>query len=79
MRYRLRLVCLGLLIALAALMVGYPYFENTRGGAFLAGVTSLLTLTGAVCEAIGGGLKCPPVQRTAPGSDGENDPSQLAA
>jgi hypothetical protein len=37
-----------LLIALAALMVGYPYFENSRTGAFLGGVTSLLTLTGAI-------------------------------
>jgi len=37
-----------LLIALTALLVGYPYFEDTRGGAFLGGFTSLLTLTGAV-------------------------------
>jgi len=37
-----------LLIALMALLVGYPYFEDTQGGAFLGGVTSLLTLTGAV-------------------------------
>jgi voltage-gated potassium channel Kch len=37
-----------LLIALMALLIGYPYFENTRAGAFLGGVTSLLTLTGAV-------------------------------
>lgn len=37
-----------LLIALTALLIGYPYFENTRTGAFLGGVTSLLTLTGAV-------------------------------
>jgi len=28
-----------LLIALVALLVGYPYFENTRTGAFLGGVT----------------------------------------
>ena len=37
-----------LLIALAALMIGYPYFENSRTGAFLGGVTSLLTLKGAI-------------------------------
>jgi hypothetical protein len=37
-----------LLIALAALMIGYPYFENSRTGAFLGGATSLLTLTGAI-------------------------------
>jgi hypothetical protein len=37
-----------LLIALVALLVGYPYFENTRTGAFLGGVTSLLALTGGV-------------------------------
>jgi len=29
-------------------MIGYPYFENSRTGAFLGGVTSLLTLTGAI-------------------------------
>jgi hypothetical protein len=28
-----------LLIALVALLIGYPYFENTRCGAFLGGVT----------------------------------------
>jgi hypothetical protein len=37
-----------LLIALAALLIGYPYFENTRTGAFLGGVASLLALTGGV-------------------------------
>ena len=37
-----------LLIALMVLLVGYPYFENTRTGAFLGGVTSLLALTGGV-------------------------------
>ena len=37
-----------LLIALTALLIGYPYFENTRVGAFLGGVASLLILTGAV-------------------------------
>jgi len=37
-----------LLVALAALLIGYPYFENSRAGAFLGGVTSLLTLTGAI-------------------------------
>jgi hypothetical protein len=37
-----------LLVALAALLIGYPYFENTRTGAFVGGVTSLLTLTGAI-------------------------------
>jgi len=37
-----------LLIALAALLIGYPYFENTRAGAFLGGVTSLLALTAGV-------------------------------
>jgi hypothetical protein len=37
-----------LLVALAALLIGYPYFENSRTGAFLGGVTSLLTLTGAI-------------------------------
>jgi len=37
-----------LLVALAALLIGYPYFENNRAGAFLGGVTSLLTLTGAI-------------------------------
>jgi hypothetical protein len=37
-----------LLIALAALLIGYPYFENSRTGAFLGGITSLLTLTGAI-------------------------------
>ncbi len=36
-----------LLIALAALLIGYPYFDNDRAGTFLGGVTSLLTLTGA--------------------------------
>jgi hypothetical protein len=37
-----------LLLALMALLIGYPYFGNTRVGAFLGGFTSLLTLTGAV-------------------------------
>ena len=37
-----------LLVALAALLIGYPYFENSRTGAFLGGVTSLLTLMGAI-------------------------------
>jgi hypothetical protein len=37
-----------LLVALAALLIGYPYFDNSRTGAFLGGVTSLLTLTGAI-------------------------------
>jgi hypothetical protein len=37
-----------LLIALAALLIGYPYFGNSRTGTFLGGVTSLLTLTGAI-------------------------------
>jgi len=37
-----------LLVALAALLIGYPYFENSRTGAFLGGVASLLTLTGAI-------------------------------
>ena len=37
-----------LLLALVALLIGYPYFENTRTGAFLGGVTSLLALTGGV-------------------------------
>jgi hypothetical protein len=37
-----------LLIALAAILVGYPHFENSRAGAFLGGVTSLLVLIGAV-------------------------------
>lgn len=40
-----------LLIALVALLIGYPYFENTRTGAFLGGVTSLLALTGGVYAA----------------------------
>lgn len=37
-----------LLIALSVLLIGYPYFENTRTGAFLGGFTSLLALTGGV-------------------------------
>lgn len=37
-----------LLIALTALLIGYPYFGNTAGGAFFGGVTALLTLTAAV-------------------------------
>ena len=37
-----------LLVALVVLLAGYPYFENTRTGAFLGGVTSLVILTGAV-------------------------------
>jgi hypothetical protein len=37
-----------LLVALAALLIGYPYFDNSRTGAFLGGVASLLTLTGAI-------------------------------
>jgi hypothetical protein len=37
-----------LLIALVALLLGYPYFENTRTGAFIGGVTSLLALIGGV-------------------------------
>jgi hypothetical protein len=37
-----------LLIALVALLVGYPYFENTRTGAFLGGVTALWALIGGV-------------------------------
>ena len=37
-----------LLFALVVLLIGYPYFENTRTGAFLGGVTSLLALTGGV-------------------------------
>jgi hypothetical protein len=31
-----------------ALLIGYPYFDNTRTGAFLGGVTSILALTGGV-------------------------------
>jgi len=37
-----------LLIALVALLIGYPYFENTRTGAFLGGVTALWALIGGV-------------------------------
>jgi hypothetical protein len=37
-----------LLIALVALLIGYPYFENTRTGAFFGGVTALLALMGGV-------------------------------
>jgi len=37
-----------LLIALVVLLIGYPYFNDTRTGAFLGGVTSLLALTGGV-------------------------------
>ncbi len=37
-----------LLIALVVLLIGYPYFDDTRTGAFLGGVTSLLALTGGV-------------------------------
>lgn len=37
-----------LLIALTALLIGYPYFENTRTGSFLGGATSILALTGGV-------------------------------
>jgi hypothetical protein len=37
-----------LLIALLAILLGYPYFGNTRTGAFLGGITALLALTGAV-------------------------------
>jgi len=37
-----------LLIALVALLIGYPYFENTRTGAFLGGVTALAALIGGV-------------------------------
>jgi len=37
-----------LLIALVALLIGYPYFENTRTGAFFGGVTALWALIGGV-------------------------------
>jgi hypothetical protein len=37
-----------LLVALAALLIGYPYFDNSRTGAFLGGVASFLTLSGAI-------------------------------
>ncbi|MDJ0848667.1 MAG: potassium channel family protein [Myxococcota bacterium] len=37
-----------LLTALAALLVGYPYFGDTRPGTFAGGATALLVLTGAV-------------------------------
>ncbi len=37
-----------LLIALAALLAGYPYFGDTRTGTFAGGATALLMLTGAV-------------------------------
>ena len=37
-----------LLTALTALLIGYPYFEDTVGGASLGGVAALLTLTTAV-------------------------------
>jgi hypothetical protein len=37
-----------LLIALVALLLGYPYFENTRTGAFLGGLTALWALIGGV-------------------------------
>lgn len=37
-----------LLFALVALLIGYPYFEDTRAGAFFGGVTSLGALIGGV-------------------------------
>jgi len=37
-----------LLVALIALLAGYPYFKDSTAGAFLGGVTSLVMLTGAV-------------------------------
>jgi hypothetical protein len=40
-----------LLVALGALMVGYPYFGDSPTGAFLGGATALLALTSAVYAA----------------------------
>jgi hypothetical protein len=37
-----------LLLALVVLLLGYPYFENTRTGAFLGGLTALGALIGGV-------------------------------
>lgn len=37
-----------LLIALVMILIGYPYFGDSRVGAFLGGVTALLALMGAV-------------------------------
>ena len=37
-----------LLAALTFLLIGYPYFDDTRAGTFLGGIASLLVLAGAV-------------------------------
>ena len=37
-----------LLVALAILLIGYPYFGDTPTGTFMGGVASLVVLTGAV-------------------------------
>lgn len=45
-----------LLAALTFLLIGYPYFDDTRTGTFLGGIASLLVLAGAVyrCGKIAG-------------------------